>query len=118
VSDGSARSLPATVEDFWSWQLEAACQTVDSTLFYSPEGERGPRKARRERAAKQVCAGCPVVEVCATYAIAMREPYGTWGGLSEGERRELWARVDPAKARLDHHRALARWAGHTHARGA
>jgi WhiB family transcriptional regulator, redox-sensing transcriptional regulator len=98
--------------------MQAACRTVDTALFYSPEGERGSRKARRELAAKQVCAACPVLEVCSTYAIAMREPYGTWGGLSESERRELWTRTDPAQAQLDHRRALARWEGHAHAQGA
>jgi WhiB family transcriptional regulator, redox-sensing transcriptional regulator len=118
VSEGLARSWAATLQDFWSWQLEAACRTVDTTLFYSPEGERGPRKARREFAAKQVCAACPVLDVCATYAVAMREPYGTWGGLSESERRELWARIDPAQARLDHRRALTRWERQSHPQGA
>ena len=54
VSDGVARSWAATLQGFWSWQMEAACRSVDTTLFYSPEGERGPRKTRRELAAKQV----------------------------------------------------------------
>jgi WhiB family transcriptional regulator, redox-sensing transcriptional regulator len=118
VSEGVARSWAATLQGFWSWQMEAACRSVDTTLFYSPEGERGPRKTRRELAAKQVCADCPVLEVCSTYAIAMREPYGTWGGLSEGERRALWTRLDPVQAKLDHRRAFGRWERHAHARGA
>ncbi len=84
--------------------MEAACRQVDTTLFYSPEGERGPRKERREAAAKQICGSCKVVELCAAYAIATREPYGTWGGLSENDRRELIRQVDPrlAQAPLPH----------------
>ena len=100
---------PASMEEFWSWHMAAACRQVDTNLFYSPEGERGPRKERREAAAKQVCGTCRVVELCAAYAVATREPYGTWGGLSEGDRRELVRRVDPRLAQLRYRSALAAW---------
>ena len=101
---------PATLEEFWSWHMSAACRQVDTTLFYSPEGERGPRKERREAAAKQVCGSCKVVEVCAAYAVASREPYGTWGGLSETDRRELVRRIDPRLAQVRYRTALSAWA--------
>jgi WhiB family transcriptional regulator, redox-sensing transcriptional regulator len=100
---------PATLEGFWSWHRQAACRQVDTDLFYSPEGERGPRKERREAAAKQVCGSCRVVELCAAYAIATREPYGTWGGLSEHDRRELLRHMDPRLAQLRYRGALAAW---------
>jgi WhiB family redox-sensing transcriptional regulator len=104
------QSWPATMTEFWSWHMEAACRAVDTSLFYSPEGERGPRRRRRERAAKEVCAGCRVAEVCAAYAVATREPYGTWGGLTEDDRRKLWRRTDPRAAQLGYRQALAEWA--------
>jgi WhiB family redox-sensing transcriptional regulator len=112
VSQAPARSWPATLAQFWSWHMDAACRQVDTALFYSPEGERGPRKARRERAAKEICADCKVLEVCAAYAIASREPYGTWGGLSENDRRQLWRRVDPRGAQQRYRMALAAWERH------
>jgi WhiB family redox-sensing transcriptional regulator len=31
---------------------------------------------------------CPVREECLQAALEIREPYGIWGGLTEGERRE------------------------------
>jgi WhiB family redox-sensing transcriptional regulator len=107
MSAAPASSWPESQEAFWSWQAWAACRGADTTLFYSPEGERGARKARRERAAKAICAGCPVVEVCAAYAVAGREPYGTWGGLTESERVAMWPRLDPSQAVADYRRALA-----------
>jgi WhiB family redox-sensing transcriptional regulator len=106
---GIAPGWPATLDDHWTWHEAAACRDLDSAVFYSPEGERGPRKRRRERTAKAVCAVCPVLEVCAAYAIANREPYGTWGGMSENERRELLPGVDDRAALLDYRRALDRW---------
>jgi WhiB family transcriptional regulator, redox-sensing transcriptional regulator len=108
-SPAAARAWPATHEQFWTWQLEAACRQVDTSLFYSPEGERGPRKERREAAAKQICGACKVRELCAAYAVATREPYGTWGGLSEQDRRELVRRVDPRLAQARYRTALAAW---------
>ncbi len=79
--------LPA---DFWSWRLWAACRKTGGELFFSPDGERGSTKRRRERAAKAVCAICPVREDCAAYAIGNHERYGVWGGLSEHERELIW----------------------------
>ena len=73
----------------WDWQQSAACRGMNAVDFYSPHSEK--RKARREREARarQVCTSCPVLETCAEFALRVREPYGVWGGLSEGERREL-----------------------------
>jgi WhiB family redox-sensing transcriptional regulator len=62
---------------------------VDSALFFHPEGERGPSRARREAEAKAICGTCPVIAQCAAHALQVREPYGVWGGLSEGEREQM-----------------------------
>lgn len=78
--------LPAPLGDAYEWQLFGSCRGADSTLFFLPEGERGPRKRRRERAAKAICAGCPVLDQCADFALSTREPYGVWGGLTPEER--------------------------------
>ncbi|TQS46415.1 WhiB family transcriptional regulator [Cryptosporangium phraense] len=83
------RRLPGPNTDVWDWQLEGSCRGLDSALFFHPDNERGPSRARRESAAKAICAGCPVVEPCRQHALAVREPYGVWGGLSEAERNQL-----------------------------
>jgi WhiB family transcriptional regulator, redox-sensing transcriptional regulator len=78
----------------WSWRLRAACRDVDSAIFFSPDGERGPKRAAREAHAKAICAGCPVIRQCATHAIWYGERYGVWGGLSERERLVFRLRSD------------------------
>lgn len=85
------RRLPGPVADRWEWQLRGACRREDSTLFFHPEGERGSSREARDAAAKLVCASCPVTRECLEYALATREPYGVWGGLSETERAEVLA---------------------------
>ena len=47
---------------------------------------------RREMRAKAICAACPVTQSCLRWALAAREPYGVWGGLSVEEREALLAR--------------------------
>jgi WhiB family redox-sensing transcriptional regulator len=84
--------LPGPVADRWDWQLLAACRGQDSSLFFHPEGERGAARRDRELHAKTICAGCPVRQECATHALAVREPYGVWGGLSEEEREQAYER--------------------------
>ena len=83
------RRLPGPQVEKWEWQLLGSCRGQDTELFFHPEGERGPRRANREAAAKAVCASCPVLVVCREHALASREPYGVWGGLSEHEREAI-----------------------------
>ena len=83
------RRLPGPQAEKWEWQLLGSCRGRDTELFFHPEGERGPRRDNREKAAKAICAVCPVLQECRTAALAAREPYGVWGGLSEHEREAI-----------------------------
>jgi WhiB family redox-sensing transcriptional regulator len=83
------RRLPVPVADTWDWQMQGVCRGMDSALFFHPENERGPARAGREARAKQICSGCPVLVRCRSHALAVHEPYGVWGGLSESERAEI-----------------------------
>ncbi|GAA4713680.1 hypothetical protein GCM10023215_65880 [Pseudonocardia yuanmonensis] len=83
------RRLPGPVSDIWDWQMQGACRGMDSSFFFHPEGERGPARANRERRAKEICAACPVLEMCRRHALEVQEPYGVWGGLSEHEREAI-----------------------------
>ncbi|MGA1479922.1 MAG: WhiB family transcriptional regulator, partial [Candidatus Nanopelagicales bacterium] len=37
-------------------------------------------------------AACPVLAQCAAHALAVREPYGVWGGMSEDDREAIYQR--------------------------
>ncbi|MDQ1249267.1 MAG: WhiB family transcriptional regulator, redox-sensing transcriptional regulator [Actinomycetota bacterium] len=83
--------LPGPNADRWDWQLDAACRGEDPNLFFHPEGERGAAREAREAAAKAICATCPVMLQCAEHALAVREPYGVWGQMSEDERERIFS---------------------------
>ncbi|MFG2881426.1 WhiB family transcriptional regulator [Streptomyces sp. NPDC048297] len=74
---------------YWDWQRHALCRDMDSSVFFSPPGEHRTDRQAREKKARDVCRRCSVQEACAWTAMAGPEPYGVWGGLSEGERRQL-----------------------------
>jgi len=80
------RRLPGPGDEHWSWQAQAACRGLQTTLFFHPEAERGYAHMRREAAAKAVCRRCPVIEACRRHALQVGEAYGIWGGLSAEER--------------------------------
>ena len=61
-----------------SWQRYAACLDHDPELFF-PIGDAGPALTQLE-AAKAVCAGCPVRELCLSLG-PQRDEYGVWGGV-------------------------------------
>lgn len=81
--------VPAPIAENWQWQEQAACRDLGTARFFHHDGERGPERARLERAAKAICATCPVRLTCRTHALAVPEPYGVWGGLSETERQQI-----------------------------
>jgi WhiB family transcriptional regulator, redox-sensing transcriptional regulator len=83
------RRLPIPVTEEWDWQMRGACRGMRSSLFFCPERERGRARAEREALAKAVCRECPVLQQCRVHALAVREPYGVWGGLSPADRAEL-----------------------------
>jgi WhiB family redox-sensing transcriptional regulator len=68
------------------WREAARCRTADPDLFFHPEGERAKARYVRLRRARQVCTQCPVMRECAAFAVASREGFGIWGGMSEDER--------------------------------
>ena len=83
------RRLPPPITEIWDWQLRAACRGLDGDVFVHPDRERGRARAAREKTAKQICRTCPVLQQCRRHALAVREPYGVWGGLSKPERDAL-----------------------------
>ncbi len=71
-----------------SWRDQAACNGVDSQVFF-PDSEEDVASA----AAKTICADCPVLQTCLQYALATNQGAGVWGGLDEGERRRMRRRI-------------------------
>jgi WhiB family transcriptional regulator, redox-sensing transcriptional regulator len=85
---------PAPVVDA-TWREEAACLSHPSILFFGhDDSEPNAERRTREDRAKQVCSGCGVRTKCLEYALATREPYGIWGGMTELERRARLRRVN------------------------
>ncbi len=87
-----------------TWFTRAACRDVDRRLFFEPEGEAAKPRARRVRAAKAVCAQCPVRRECLMFALAAPEHYGVWGGLTARERAALTRRRVPRPTRRNDRR--------------
>jgi WhiB family redox-sensing transcriptional regulator len=77
--------LAALVRPSAAWQEEALCSQTDPESFF-------PDKGGSTKAAKAVCARCPVRAECLEHALAHEERFGVWGGLSERERYRLAAR--------------------------
>lgn len=71
------------------WNHQAACHALGDYLFFAPSGETAAQRRRREHAAKEICASCPVRAQCADHAHALGDVHGIWGGLTESERRTL-----------------------------
>ncbi len=62
------------------WKSLARCRGVNPEAFHPHPEEDGAE-------AKAICSLCPVREPCLEHAIARREKFGVWGGLTERERR-------------------------------
>jgi len=62
---------------------QAACKDSDPELFF-------PEKMTQQAAAdaKAVCAECPIIADCLTWAVTAKE-LGIWGGTTENDRKRL-----------------------------
>jgi WhiB family redox-sensing transcriptional regulator len=69
-----------------TWRDRAACKDMETDLFFAEQGEN-----HKVKAAKAVCAGCPVVHDCLHEALKISDLPGVWGGLSFSQRRSLRA---------------------------
>ncbi len=78
------------------WRSRAACRNApDPELFFPLDTAPG---ARQVAAAKAICARCPVLAECRSWAIS-HEAYGIWGGLTEHQRARLRHRVPAGRGR-------------------
>ena len=64
------------------WMADAACIGKPQAWFFPGRGEL-------TSTAKNICAGCPVLDTCREYALGKGEQHGIWGGMSERERRRV-----------------------------
>jgi hypothetical protein len=90
------------------WRRQAACRGhANPDIFYA-KGTTGASQAELEEA-KAICRSCPVQLQCGAWAVETREPFGTWGGVSQDERRlRLRIRVADGEAEPRRgHRPLA-----------
>ena len=70
------------------WRERAACLPYPAIMFFGVDENEGPAERHaREQEAKSICATCEVRSDCLSYALATRESYGIWGGLTELERK-------------------------------
>ena len=68
------------------WRARAACAGYPNTLFFpSPDS---PDAMTIEKA-KAICAACPVMDDCLSYALETNQRSGIWGGTTEKERKSL-----------------------------
>ena len=85
-----AADWPLSEEAEQAWRSEASCAGVDPDLFY-------PGRGGDAEPAKAVCRRCPVRSQCLATALLRGEKFGTWGGLTELERRPLRRRLTVAR---------------------
>jgi len=80
----------AELVDYGSpWRAEAKCRGMDPKVFF-PEWTDGQRMVAQSRAAKAICADCPVQEPCLESAMeAGKELPGVWGGTGPSDRRVM-----------------------------
>lgn len=64
------------------WELDGLCRQVDPELFF-------PEKGDNAKAARRVCANCPVRTECLEAGVTEEHEFGIWGGLSINELKTL-----------------------------
>lgn len=104
-SDGELAAIAAQECD---WRGSALCAEVDPELWFPEKGV--PGEAAHGRAAKKICAACPVQAQCLEYALSLSgvvRLQGIWAGTNEPARLRIVAAgaadaaIEAARARQD-----------------
>lgn len=66
--------VPVTLDR--SWMLHAKCRAYPSDLFFPPA-----KALNAQQQAANVCASCPVQDLCRAYADQTHATHGVWGGV-------------------------------------
>lgn len=57
------------------WMADGLCRTTSPELFFPEHGD-----GDSARAAKRICAACPVAPACGEYAVRTKQRHGIWAG--------------------------------------
>jgi len=71
----------------------AVCAQTDPDLWHPARGRGG-----QSRAARALCASCPLLDPCRVYALGDPDLTGVWGGLTAAQRARLRAPAGRAVA--------------------
>ncbi|MFI0416752.1 WhiB family transcriptional regulator [Spongiactinospora sp. 9N601] len=69
-----------------SWIEHAACRDADPELFFPIGSIPSPEQLK---AARRICADCPVHGPCLRFAVESGQSGGIWAGTTERERRAM-----------------------------
>lgn len=71
------KSLKSSSQE--DWMERAACNEENHHLFFG----------QRTKAAREICATCPVQAPCLDLAIRENYTFGVWGGTSPYQRQQM-----------------------------
>lgn len=91
MSAAQMQTKPMIAETDRDWRAKAACADFDPDIFF----DRAAENPDIAEMAKEVCAGCSMIQNCLNAAMLNNEKYGIWGGMDPDERqkhRRAWER--------------------------
>ena len=66
------------------------CRQAPDLYFPDKIGDGMGYDSTHLKMAIRACKSCPVLNMCAEYAIKHKEIAGIWGGMSTSQRKALW----------------------------
>lgn len=88
MSTKAERSKEAFRKGLAEYHGELPCQNADDPdMWFATPGSAGAFEAK-----KRCFQECPLLQVCAEYALENGVPNGIWGGVDEDERERNWKR--------------------------
>jgi WhiB family transcriptional regulator, redox-sensing transcriptional regulator len=67
-----------------NWRVSANCRNGDPERLFVT--------GAKQRDARSICRGCPVLTQCLSHALDERIEFGVWGGMTERDRRAMLRR--------------------------
>lgn len=80
--------LSASLEE--GWKNFGVCGQTDPELFFPSTNDHHGDNGAQSVAARKVCLGCPVRQLCLSYALHHPDEMdGVWGATTKNQRRDM-----------------------------
>jgi len=95
-------TAPKRVSFYPEWMDQASCGGMEDTLFFgASDPDKRPQYTLTDiKAARKICASCPVTRLCLETSLINKDEFGVFAGSTRTNRAKILKRIESGSTTL------------------